>query len=83
MHRWLERLLPPILCALTDMDSRVRYYGCEALYNVGKVARSRLLPFFNAVFEGLCRLSPFPPPRLPLVHCLVLALALVLTGSCP
>lgn len=37
----LRRIVPPVLAAFTDPDSRVRYYACEALYNIAKVARGR------------------------------------------
>ena len=56
-HRWLHQLLPPVLSCFTDQDSRVRYYACEALYNVAKVTRTRLLVHFNQIFDGLCRIS--------------------------
>jgi len=53
---YLELLLPPILKCFTDQESRVRYYACEALYNVSKVARGHVLLFFNEIFDGLCKL---------------------------
>ena len=56
-HRWLHQLLPPLLTCFTDQDSRVRYYACESLYNVAKVTRTRLLAYFNQVFDALCRIS--------------------------
>lgn len=35
----------------------MRYYACEALYNVAKVARGRLVPgFFPETFDALFRL---------------------------
>ena len=36
-------------------DSRVRYYACEALYNIAKVARESFVFFFNPVFEAMLR----------------------------
>lgn len=33
-----------------------RYYACESMYNVAKVARQDILLHFNTVFEGLCKL---------------------------
>ncbi|EKX49911.1 hypothetical protein GUITHDRAFT_104308 [Guillardia theta CCMP2712] len=54
--RWLTLLLPPILNCFMDQDSRVRYYACEALYNVAKVTKTRILNHFNQVFRGLCQL---------------------------
>lgn len=35
----------------------MRYYACEALYNIAKVARGSVLPFFNDVFDGLSKVS--------------------------
>ena len=34
-----------------------RYYACEALYNVSKVARDDVLPFFNRIFDGLSKVG--------------------------
>ena len=53
----LQTLLPPVLASFADQDARVRYYGCEALYNIAKVARSGCVPHFNAIFDGLFKLS--------------------------
>lgn len=32
-----QKIVPPVLNSFTDQDSRVRYYACEALYNIAKV----------------------------------------------
>ena len=53
-HLFLEKLLPPVLQLLKDHESRVRYYACEALYNITKVVRGHVLVFFNEIFDGLC-----------------------------
>jgi vacuole morphology and inheritance protein 14 len=53
---YLSVLLPPILKNFTDVESRVRYYACESLYNVTKVSRGHILVFFNEIFDGLCKL---------------------------
>ncbi len=53
---FLELLLPPVLKCFTDPEARVRYYACEALYNIAKVARGHVLLFFNEIFDGLCKL---------------------------
>ena len=42
--------------ACADQDSRVRYYACEALYNIAKVAREGFMVFFHDVFDALFRL---------------------------
>ena len=41
---------------VADQDSRVRYYACEALYNIAKVAREGFMMFFHDVFDALFRL---------------------------
>lgn len=53
---YLDALLPPVLHCLDDHESRVRYYSCESLYNISKVARGDILRFFNQIFDGLCKL---------------------------
>jgi vacuole morphology and inheritance protein 14 len=53
---FLPDLLPPIMRCLLDTDSRVRYYACEAFYNLAKVARGHLMLYFNEIFDVLCRL---------------------------
>jgi len=54
---FLEVLLPPVLKCFSDMEPRVRYYACEAMYNITKVTRSQVLVFFNEIFDGLCKLA--------------------------
>ena len=54
---YLGFLVPPVLSCFFDPDSRVRYYACEALYNIAKVARETILPFFNDIFDGLSKVS--------------------------
>ncbi len=60
---YLGELVPPILSCFTDTDSRVRYYACEALYNISKIARGDILVFFNRIFDGLAKLAADPEPR--------------------
>jgi hypothetical protein len=33
-----QQIVPPVLSSFLDQDSRVRYYACEALYNIAKVS---------------------------------------------
>lgn len=47
-----------MLTCFNDADSRLRYYACEALYNIVKVARGAVLPHFNVLFDGLSKVSP-------------------------
>ena len=46
-------LINPILTCLSDADNRVRYYACESLYNVVKVARDNVLPLFTDIFSSI------------------------------
>lgn len=55
--KFLPQLLQPVLGSFSDQDARVRYYGCEALYNIAKVARAGCVKHFNPVFDGLFKLS--------------------------
>ncbi|XP_057445520.1 protein VAC14 homolog [Lotus japonicus] len=53
----LEQIVPPVLNSFSDQDSRVRYYACEALYNIAKVVRGEFIIYFNQIFDALCKLS--------------------------
>lgn len=33
----MKQIVPPVINSFSDQDSRVRYYACEALYNIAKV----------------------------------------------
>jgi Domain of unknown function (DUF3434)./HEAT repeat. len=50
---YLEILISPVLMCFDDPEPRVRYYACESLYNIIKVARRSILPYFNMIFEGV------------------------------
>ena len=39
-ENYLRQIVPPVLASFTDQDSRVRYYACEALYNIAKVRQT-------------------------------------------
>ena len=58
--QYLSVLLPPVLECFEDTESRVRYYACEALYNITKVTRENVLLYFNEIFDGLCKLYADP-----------------------
>lgn len=53
--RYLKEIVPPVLACFTDQDARVRYYACESMYNIAKVAKGEILLFFNDVFDALCK----------------------------
>ncbi|MCJ1294253.1 hypothetical protein MMC34_005811 [Xylographa carneopallida] len=55
--RYLKEIVPPVLACFTDQDARVRYYACESMYNIAKVAKGEILLFFNVVFDALCKLA--------------------------
>ena len=57
VDRHLAELLRPVLASFSDQDPRVRYYGCEALYNIAKVARAGCVKHFKPIFDGLFKLS--------------------------
>ncbi|XP_073287707.1 protein VAC14 homolog isoform X3 [Primulina huaijiensis] len=59
----LEQIVPPVLASFSDQDSRVRYYACEALYNIAKVVRGDFIVFFNEIFDALCKLSADVDPN--------------------
>lgn len=49
--------MPPVLACFTDQDARVRYYACESMYNIAKVAKGEVLPYFNDIFDALCKVG--------------------------
>ncbi|GAA93820.1 uncharacterized protein L969DRAFT_92262 [Mixia osmundae IAM 14324] len=53
----LDEMVPPILACFNDPDSKVRYYACESMYNVAKVAKGEMLRFFNELFDALSILA--------------------------
>jgi vacuole morphology and inheritance protein 14 len=57
LARYLEVIVPPVLACFTDQDARVRYYACEAMYNIAKVAKGEILIYFNHIFDALCKLG--------------------------
>ncbi|KAI4885977.1 hypothetical protein NFI96_033059 [Prochilodus magdalenae] len=60
---YLKELIEPVLTCFNDSDSRLRYYACEALYNIVKVARGAVLPHFSVLFDGLSKLAADPDPN--------------------
>ncbi|KAI9882027.1 MAG: hypothetical protein M1823_006249 [Watsoniomyces obsoletus] len=55
--RYLQEIVPPVLACFADQDARVRYYACESMYNIAKVAKGEILIYFNEVFDALCKLA--------------------------
>ncbi|KAL5337921.1 vacuolar protein 14 C-terminal Fig4p binding-domain-containing protein [Aspergillus crustosus] len=54
---YLKDIVPPVLACFTDQDARVRYYACESMYNIAKVAKGEILLFFNEIFDALSKLA--------------------------
>ncbi|KAK1147642.1 hypothetical protein N8T08_000984 [Aspergillus melleus] len=54
---YLKEIVPPVLACFSDQDARVRYYACESMYNIAKVAKGEVLLFFNEIFDALCKLA--------------------------
>ena len=53
--KYVNDLVKPVLNCMDDSDSRVRFYACESLYNVTKVARDDILPLFNDLFVAMAK----------------------------
>ena len=56
LEQVFKKLVPPVLVCFSDPDSRVRYYACESLYNIAKVARVHIMPYFADIFSAMCQL---------------------------
>ncbi|KAG0324350.1 hypothetical protein BG000_002255 [Podila horticola] len=56
VSQYLETIVPPVLLCFADQDSRVRYYACESMYNIAKVARGSVLRYFNELFDAMSKL---------------------------
>lgn len=37
----------------------MRYYACEAMYNIAKVGKGEILIYFNSIFDQLCKVRPY------------------------
>lgn len=59
---YLEDIVHPVLACFGDQDARVRYYACESMYNISKVAKGEILVYFNELFDALSKLSADSDP---------------------
>ena len=59
---YLLAIVPPIISCFSDPDSKVRYFSCEGMYNVVKVAKGEILVYFNDLFDSLSKLAADPDP---------------------
>lgn len=60
LANYIQDVVPPIVTALVDPDTRVKYYATESLYNVLTVARNDSLILFNEIFDVMSKLSADP-----------------------
>lgn len=60
-----QQIVPPVLESFVDQDSRVRYYACEALYNIAKVRMEMV--------DSLIYIYPFSCYVWCLTYCFILA----------
>jgi hypothetical protein len=51
----LPLIVPPVLDCFIDMDAKVRYFACESMYNVAKVAKGEILVYFNELFDAMAK----------------------------
>ncbi|KAJ9571221.1 Vacuolar protein 14 C-terminal Fig4p binding [Nakaseomyces glabratus] len=54
---YLPQILPPVLACFGDQNDQVRFYACESLYNIAKIAKGEILLYFNEVFDVLSKIS--------------------------
>ncbi|KAH8926722.1 ARM repeat-containing protein [Atractiella rhizophila] len=53
LSKFLGSLIPPISIGLRDSSNSIRYFDLESMYNVTKVAKGDILPWFNELFDAL------------------------------
>lgn len=54
--RYLGIMVPAVLGCFIFDDTRVRFHACEAMLNIARVCQDAVLPFFNEIFRGICKL---------------------------
>ncbi|GAA5894800.1 Vac14p [Sporobolomyces salmoneus] len=53
---YLAAILKPVFSALDEAHPNIRFYATESIYNITKVAQGEILPYFNEVFDIMCKL---------------------------
>jgi vacuole morphology and inheritance protein 14 len=51
---FVQFFIPGVLLLVKDHDHRVRYYACDALYNIITVLRAKVLVYFNEIYDVMC-----------------------------
>jgi len=59
-QRYISLLVHPVLACFADSDGNVRFFACQSLYNIAKVARDAVLTHFTDIFNGISRLAADP-----------------------
>lgn len=54
---FLPEIIPKIVTGMNDLDSKVRFASCEAMYNVAKVTKNTCLTYFSEIFDSMYKLS--------------------------
>lgn len=57
---YLSTIIPPILICFEDQNEQVRFYACESLYNIAKIAKGEILVYYNDIFDVLCKITSDP-----------------------
>ena len=61
----------------------MRYYACEAMYNIAKVAKGEILIYFNDIFDALCKVGMNSCPTTAVLSSLYPTPSLAPTQSYP
>lgn len=64
LGRYLSTILPPVLACFGDQNDQVRFYACESLYNIAKIAKGDMLLYFNEVFDVHCKIIADSDPSI-------------------
>ncbi|SSD58382.1 related to Vacuole morphology and inheritance protein 14 [Saccharomycodes ludwigii] len=54
---YLSHIIPSVLICFADQNDQVRFYACESLYNISKIAKGEILVYFNEIFDILCKIT--------------------------
>eukprot|EP00375_Theileria_parva_P002574 XP_765254.1 hypothetical protein [Theileria parva strain Muguga] len=52
-----EKFIKLVILSFYDQDNKVRYYSCEALYNIVKKCKMESMPCIAEIFDGICKLT--------------------------
>lgn len=64
LSKYLDTILPPVLACFGDQNDQVRFYACESLYNIAKIAKGDMLLYFNEVFDVHCKIIADTDPSI-------------------